>query len=82
VEITRIDLRAKQVIDTGNKIPGLMLAMSPDRFLIYTRGPSQSQPSAIPIYTFNPATGEAQQGGTIEIPASPGFFTIVPAIRD
>ncbi|HTZ97908.1 MAG TPA: hypothetical protein VMB18_16010 [Terriglobales bacterium] len=82
VEITRIDLPGKKIVDTGNGMPGRMLTISSDRRLIYTQPAGQEQESAAPIYTFNPATGEVQAGGTIEVPASFSSFVVVPAIRE
>ena len=81
VDITRIDLRAKKIVETGNDFSGYPLAISPDRLLIYTRGPDQDQQSMVPIYTFNPISGEVQAGGTIVL-ASSGYVVVLPVLRE
>jgi len=77
IEITRVDVAAKQLVDTGNSIPEQILQISSDRRLIYTQVPNDR--GSLPIYTFNAETGMAREGGTIE--AGGQFVKVIPVVR-
>jgi hypothetical protein len=77
--IAKIELVKKEIVDTGTHIPQRFVAISPDRRLLYTQVPNQSDPFYLPIYTFNAKTGATREGGTIEVPAQ--SYYLYPAIR-
>ena len=79
--IAKLDLAAKQIVETGNSIPAgsSVEAFSPDEKLIYTRGGSIA--FTYPIYVFDLATGVASTGGSISVPGSSLSPSIVPALR-
>jgi len=78
--IAKLDLAAKQIVETGNSISAGpdVTAFSPDEKLIYAQ--SGSNPSTVPIYIFDLATGAVTTGGTISVPGSSP--SIVPALRN
>jgi hypothetical protein len=80
-QITKVDLPASQIVNTGYFIPDLVMSFSPDGTLIYTHDVNVTNSWIIPIYLFNPATGAVTEGGKISLPP-PFFFTVVPAVRN
>ena len=78
-EITKLDLQAKLIVDTGNSIASGVRAFSPDSTLIYTLQ-SYTSPWTFQIYTFDLATGVATEGGQIVVQKSQ-FVSVVPTLR-
>jgi hypothetical protein len=78
--IAKLDLTAKQIVETGNSFPaGLeVMAFSPDEKLIYTR--NGLSPFIIAVYGFDLATGAVSRRGEITVPGSSQPL-IVTAVR-
>lgn len=79
VEVAKIDLATKTIVDTGNSFPQPVLTMSPDRHLIYTQAPHERGPNVVGIYVFDSQTGAVQQGG--EFGAGDYGYEVIPAVR-
>lgn len=77
--ITKLDLQANEIVDTGNSFPDGVTMFSPDSALIYTESDGIN-PFIFPIYTFDLARGAASRGGQIVIEKSQ-FASVVPALR-
>lgn len=80
VDIAKIDLATKTIVDTGNYLAEPVWAFSPDRLLIYTGEPGQQKPYLIGIYVFNPQTGGVQPGGLL--PVGGQFDYLAAAVRE
>jgi hypothetical protein len=80
-QVTKLELTAKEIVDTGYYLPDVILNFSPDDHLIYTEVPNLNNPYIVPIYTFDAATGAVNTTPTAQISVSDLFFTLVPALR-
>ena len=80
-DIVRIDLKNKQLVDTGNSFPSTFQPyFSPDDSIMYAvnyQFPNGN--STIQIYGFDPNTGGLTMGGQISIP--PILWNVIPARR-
>ena len=79
MQVERIDLGAKTIVDTGNYVAEPLFTMSSDRLLLYTLAPGQREPYIFGIYVFNPQTGSVQQGGLL--PVEGYFDNLATAVR-
>jgi DNA-binding beta-propeller fold protein YncE len=77
-QITKLELGAKKVVDTGNYVGGFVLGFSPDNTMVYTE--NQSTPDYLAIYVFDPATGGVAYNGA-QIVLQGVFTSAVPAVR-
>jgi hypothetical protein len=79
---TKLDLAAKQIVNTPYYLPDTLQAFSPDGALIYAQSPNNGNPPFIyPIYTFNSETGALGTAQDAQIYTQQPFSTLVPAIR-
>lgn len=74
-----IDLATNRLVSTGNHIPKMVYQLSPDRILLYTYAFEKRNPYYVTIYVFDPNTGAAQAGGTIEVPGQ--SYSLVSTVR-
>ncbi len=81
VEITKVELGQKKLVDTNNYVQGIFQGFAPDEALIYTEQANQSNPWLYPIYVFNPNTGAVTYTGG-EIWDTSGVATLIPALRE
>jgi hypothetical protein len=77
-QITKLEYAAKKIVDTGNYIPDQIVTFSPDGTVVYAQ---ELDPSILPIYFFNSATGAVSTTGSA-INVTPLYFFIVPAVRN
>jgi len=79
---TKLDLVAKQIVNTPYYLPYTLQAFSPDDTLIYAQSPNNGNPPFIyPVYTFNSVTGALGTTQDAQIYTQQPFSTLVPAIR-
>jgi hypothetical protein len=76
LEIVKIDLNSKQILDTGNSITQDPY-FSPDDSILY--GADYSSASSVQIYGFNESTGGLRTGNQITVAAT--LWNIFPALR-
>jgi hypothetical protein len=79
--ITKLELGAKQIVDTGSYVSCCVIAFSPDDTVVYTETPNTSNPYVVPIYIFNPATGAVTTSSGAQIDVQEPFFTLAAAVR-
>jgi hypothetical protein len=80
VQIAKIELSTKTIVDTGNYLAEPLVTMSPDRLLIYTQSAGRTEPRMLWIYLFDPQTGIVQRGG--ELPVKGYLDQLAPAVRE
>jgi hypothetical protein len=66
--VARIDLTNKQIVDTGNSIPGTpQLFFSHDGLLVYALTDNYNGTSTIQVYRFDKGTGALTAGNQISL---------------
>jgi hypothetical protein len=81
-DITKIDLAAQKIVNTGYSVSGAVKAFSPGGTLVYTELPGSAVPYTILIYLFDPATGAVSTGSGDRITVQQPFFKVVTAVRE
>jgi len=77
MEIVRVDLDNRQIVDTGNSI-NQTPHFSPDDSILY--GAAYGTQSYVQIYGFNAHTGGLSTGNQVTVPAT--LWNIFPALRE
>jgi hypothetical protein len=78
-QVTRIDLTTKQIVDTGNSIPGTpQLFFSQDGRLVFALTDNHNGTSTIQIYRFDKQTGALTAGNQISLSS---VWGLTPAER-
>ena len=80
-DVTRIDLAAAKIANTGYNVSGKVQAFGSDGTLVYTELPSTALLHTVLIYVFNPATGATSTSPGDQISVQQTFFAVVPAAR-
>lgn len=76
LEIVKVDLNSKQIVDTGNSITQDPY-FSPDNSILY--GADYGTGTSVQIYGFNESTGGLRAGNQVTV--APTLWNIFPALR-
>jgi hypothetical protein len=79
-EVTRLNLNESKIVDLGISIPDFVQVFSLDDKLIYGERKSYGNQFVMPIYVFDPGSGNIT--GSSEIPLPSPYSMPVPALRN